>query len=145
MSVNTIIIGLIIAIVFYEIVQISPGGLIVPGVLASYIVRLDWIIATIIIALISMYIVKGLEKHLLIFGKRKFVLLIMISLLLSYLLSLITSYLPFSWANISVIGYTIAGILASNIDKQGIKKTLPALGIVLLLTVLTVWALSFIK
>lgn len=145
MSANTIIIGLIIAIIFYEIVQISPGGLIVPGVLAMYIQRWDWILASILIAILTYYIVKILSRYLLIFGKRKFVLFITISLLLSYLVSLLTSYLPFSWANISVIGYTITGILASNIDKQGMKKTLPALGIVLLLTVLVGWGLSFLK
>ncbi|MFA7126013.1 MAG: poly-gamma-glutamate biosynthesis protein PgsC [Bacilli bacterium] len=144
MVANTIIVGLIIAIIFYEITQISPGGLIVPGLLAMYMARWDWIIATIIIALVSFLLMKGLSRYLLIFGKRKFVLYILISLILSYLLSLVTSFIPFSWANVSIVGYTIAGILASNIDRQGPIKTLPALGIVLCLTQLVVWGLALV-
>ncbi|MGD9887566.1 MAG: poly-gamma-glutamate biosynthesis protein PgsC [Bacilli bacterium] len=144
MVINTIILGLIIAIIFFEITQISPGGLIVPGTLAMYFARWDWIMATVVIAIITYLIVKLLSKYLLIFGKRKFVLYIIISLVLSYLLSLVTSFFPISWANTSIVGYTIAGIIASNLDRQGITKTVSALGIVLLLTQLIVWGLALV-
>lgn len=142
MVINTIVLGLILAIIFFELTQVSPGGLIVPGLLAMYFARWDWIITTVLIAILTYLIVKVASRYLLIFGKRKFVLYILISLILSYCLSLFTSYIPFSWANISIVGYTIAGIIASNLDRQGITKTVSALGIVLLLTQLIVWGLA---
>jgi poly-gamma-glutamate biosynthesis protein PgsC/CapC len=130
--VNAILIGLIIAIVFYEITTVSPGGLIVPGILAMYFHRIDWILYTVGIAFLTYFLVKWLSKYVLIFGKRKFVLMIMTGILLNYILSLFISYIPFT--NLSIIGYTVAGILANELDKQGIKRTIPALLIVLLLT-----------
>lgn len=130
--VNAILIGLIIAIVFYEITTVSPGGLIVPGILAMYFHRIDWILYTVGIAFLTYFLVKWLSKYVLIFGKRKFVLMIMTGILLNYILSLFISYIPFT--NLSIIGYTVAGILANELDKQGIKRTVPALLIVLLLT-----------
>lgn len=144
MVINSIIVGLILAIIFYEVTHLTPGGLIVPGLLAMYLQRWDWILATIVIAIITYGIIRFLSRYVLLFGKRKFVLAILISLVLSYLLSFITSYIPFSWANISIIGYTIAGIIASNIDRQGLVKTIPALGIVLLMTQLVVWLLAMV-
>lgn len=138
--VNAIIIGLIIAIVFYEITTISPGGLIVPGILAMYFHRIDWILYTIGIAFLTFLLVKWLSKYVLIFGKRKFVLMILIGIGLNFVLSLFVSYIPFT--NLSIIGYTVAGILANELDKQGIKKTIPALLIVLLLTRFVVLAFT---
>jgi poly-gamma-glutamate biosynthesis protein PgsC/CapC len=144
MVINTILLGLIIAIIFYEITEISPGGLIVPGLLAMYFTRWDWILYTVGIALLTALLMKLLSKYVLLFGKRKFVLYILVSLVLSFCLSRITSYIPASWANLSIIGYTIPGIIASNIDRQGPLKTIPALGIVLLLTQLVVWGLALL-
>lgn len=36
MSNNIIILGIIISIIFYEITEISPGGMIVPGYIALF-------------------------------------------------------------------------------------------------------------
>ena len=34
---NVLVLGILISIIFYEITHISPGGIIVPGLLAMYI------------------------------------------------------------------------------------------------------------
>lgn len=130
MTLNVIILGVMISIIFYEITKISPGGIIVPGLLVVYITQIDRIIYTIIIAIVTYLIVKLLSKYLVIFGKRRFVLMIIISIFLSFILDLIMNSFSSSFLSVSIIGYTIAGIIANETYKQGIKRTIPSLVIV---------------
>ena len=128
-SYTILIIGVLVSIIFYELTDISPGGIIVPGLLVMYSHSIERIIYTIIIALITFLIVKLLSKRLLIFGKRRFVLMIVISIMLSIILELITNALSANLLSVSIVGYTIAGLIANDFYKQGVKKTLPALAI----------------
>lgn len=128
-SYTILIIGVLVSIIFYELTDISPGGIIVPGLLVMYSHSIERIIYTIIIALITFLIVKLLSKRLLIFGKRRFVLMIVISIMLSIILELITNALSVNLLSVSIVGYTVAGLIANDFYKQGVKKTLPALAI----------------
>ena len=136
MTVNLVIIGVLLSIIFYEITDITPGGIIVPGLLALYYKQIDRVIYTIVIALIAYFIVKLLSRYFVIFGKRRFVLMIIISLFLNIILDLILHSFSLNLLNLSIIGYTITGIIANDIYKQGIKRTIPALVIVTGLTIL---------
>ena len=129
-SINIVILGVLISIFYYELTDISPGGIVVPGLLVLYITQPFKLIYTIVIAFLSYLIAKLLSKKLLIFGKRRFVVLIIISLLLNLLFTGIFSLFSGITVSISLIGYTIAGLLANDFYKQGVKKTFPSLVIV---------------
>ena len=130
-SFNTLILGIMVAIIFYEITNISPGGIIVPGLLAMYISQPQRIVYTIIVAIVTYLIVKLISKYFIVFGKRRFVLMIIISIIINFILELIITGLSINLLSVSIVGYTIAGILANEISKQGIKKTIPSLVIVM--------------
>lgn len=136
MTVNLVILGVLLSIIFYEITDITPGGIIVPGLLALYYRQVDRIIYTLVIAIIAYFIVKLLSRYFVIFGKRRFVLMIIISLFLNIILDLILHTFSLNMLHLSIIGYTIAGIIANDIYKQGIRRTIPALVIVTGLTIL---------
>lgn len=138
MNLNVILLGVMISIIFYEITNITPGGIVVPGILALYFNQLDKVIFTIVIAIVTYFIVKLLSKYFVIFGKRRFVFMIIISIVLSLLLDLIIPTISFDLINISLVGYTAAGIIANNIYKQGIVKTIPSLVIVVAIVELIV-------
>lgn len=131
---NIVILGLIISIIFYELTEISPGGIVVPGLLMLYMHRIDWMIYTVIIAILTYFLVKWLSSYFLIFGKRRFVLMIIFSLVINLILSFVIDWIPFAMMNLSIVGYTVAGIIANDIERQGIKRTIPALIIVLSVT-----------
>lgn len=126
---SILIIGILVSIVFYELTDISPGGIIVPGLLVMYFNSIERVIYTVIISLITYLIVKLLSKYILVFGKRRFVLMIIVSIILNFIVQLITNTLSANLLSISIVGYTIAGLIANDFYKQGIKKTLPALTI----------------
>lgn len=130
MGLNIVLLGVIVSIIFFEITNISPGGIIVPGLMVLYIKQPERMIYTVIVAIITYFIVKFISKYLVIFGKRRFVIMIFTSILLNFILNLILNISSISMLNISIIGYTIAGLIANDIYKQGIKKTIPALVIV---------------
>lgn len=128
---NILVLGIMVSIIFYEITQISPGGIIVPGLLAMYINQPQRIIYTIIVAIVTYFIVKFISRYVIVFGKRRFVLMIIISIVINLILELIITGISINLLSISIIGYTIAGLIANEVSKQGLKKTIPALVIVM--------------
>ncbi len=130
-----LILGVILSIVFYELTDISPGGIIVPGLMVMYITQWTRMLYTVAIAVLAYYIVRLLSTRFIIFGKRRFVVLIIVSLVLHFLINLILGLFinNLTGISLSVVGYTVAGIIANNIYKQGIKRTIPSLAIVICL------------
>ena len=127
MGLNIVLLGVIVSIIFFEITDISPGGIIVPGLMVLYIQEPERMVYTVIVAVITYYIVKLLSKYLIIFGKRRFVVMIFVSILINFLLDMLLKMTSFNMINISIIGYTIAGLIANDFHKQGLKRTIPAL------------------
>lgn len=130
LGLNVVLLGVIISIIFYEITDISPGGIIVPGLLVLYIKQPERIIYTIIIGILTFFIVKFISKYLIIFGKRRFVVMIFVSVVLNVLIGYALSWTSISLLNISIIGFTISGLIANDIYKQGLRRTVPSIAIV---------------
>ncbi len=130
-----ILLGLILAIIFTEITEISPGGFIVPAYFALYIDDPLRIIFTIIVSVVSVFIVKFVGRYTIIYGRRKFAVYIVVGVFLKFLLNFfyLGGALTFSSFSLTV-GYLVPGILGKDIEKQGIVKTIIALFIVVLLT-----------
>lgn len=137
-----IILGILVSIIFYEITDISPGGIIVPGILVIYIGQIDRMIYTVVVAIITFYVIKLISRYLIVFGRRRFVLLILVSLIINVLLQVLLKSFSINMLNISIVGYTIAGIIANDFCKQGVKKTVPALVIVVAIIELLVLCLN---
>ena len=89
----------------------------------------DWkrLLGTIILALLCMLIVHFMSKYMILYGRRRYAVYIMTGVLLKFLIGSMGSRRIFS------IGSLIPGILGRDMEKQGIPKTLIALGIVTLL------------
>ncbi|MDD2446326.1 MAG: poly-gamma-glutamate biosynthesis protein PgsC [Tissierellia bacterium] len=123
-----IILGVIISIIYYEITEVSPGGIIVPGYIALYLNQPDRILATILLSIITLAIVNILSKHIIIYGKRRFGITIITSLMLSQSIQKAISFFSFSllFATTS-IGFVIPGLIAQDVNKQGILKTLTSM------------------
>ncbi len=144
---DILILGLLISIIFYELTDLTPGGIIVPGLMVMYISSPLRMFYTLAIAIASYYIVKLLSKHFLIFGKRRFVLLIIVSLALHFLFNLVLGlfFQDFTVTVINVVGYTVAGIIANNMYKQGVVKTSLSLAVVVCLVELAILLLTAVK
>lgn len=141
---EVLILGVILSIVFYELTDVTPGGIIVPGLLVVYINQPLRILYTVAIAIASYYIIKLLSRRFLIFGKRRFALLIITCLLLHFLFNLVFGLFMSNTTGtlISIAGYTVAGIIANNMFRQGVVKTVGSLAVMVCLLELIVIILT---
>lgn len=119
---NTMILGIIFSIIYYEVTEVSPGGIIVPGYISLFLTQPLRIIATLILSVLTLVITNILSKYTILYGKRKFSVMIMISFILRVLIEGIGGLISLPIV-FSVIGYIIPAIIAKEMDRQGIVKT----------------------
>lgn len=130
MIVESIGIGIIISFLYTELIGLYTGGVIVPGYLAFFWNQPTRILATLFIAFLSYLIVTFLSKFMIIYSRRRFLLAVIVGYLLGWLYQLFfLNFLP-SDQDLRVIGYIIPGLIANDMLKQGILKTIVSLGTV---------------
>jgi gamma-polyglutamate biosynthesis protein CapC len=134
MTVETLLIGLVLALLWAEITDISPGGLIVPGYFALYLDRPLRVAATLAVALLALAAYKILVRHFILFGRRRFVLMILLGAVLSQAWLVLSPGLFAAPAGLRVIGWIVPGILASSLARQKPVPTLASLAAVSTLT-----------
>lgn len=127
-----IIISIAISLLYSEITGISPGGIITSGYIALNINNPQKLIYTFVIVILSLYIVKFISKYAIIYGKRRFAIMI----LTSYILHLLISKFLTPEFNFTIIGTLIPGIIANQFEKQGILKSFVSMMFVVSIVVL---------
>ncbi|HCW77338.1 MAG TPA: poly-gamma-glutamate biosynthesis protein PgsC [Candidatus Marinimicrobia bacterium] len=135
--------GIVLSLWLAEWLGVTAGGIIVPGYIGMYMHEPMRVVATFLISLLVWGMVQGLSKYLLIYGRRRLVL----SLLLGFFMGYISrNYIA---ANVEVynldfytIGYIIPGLIASWMDRQGPVRTISVILIVATIVQLSVMLLS---
>jgi poly-gamma-glutamate biosynthesis protein PgsC/CapC len=130
MIVETLLIGLVLALLWAEITDLSPGGIIVPGYFALYLDRPLRAAATLAVALLTLAIYRFLARHLILFGRRRFVLMVLVGAVLSQAWLLVLPRVFAAPVELRVIGWVIPGILASSLVRQKVLPTLASLAAV---------------
>lgn len=126
MSSDIIVFGIILSILFYEFTEISPGGLIVPAYISFYINTPNKVIITLIVSFITYLIVLWLSNKIIIYGRRKFAIYIVITFIVKELFSLISPIaLEYNMVLLSgtIIGILIPTLIARDIERNGVVKT----------------------
>jgi len=124
MPAETLLIGLLLALLWAETTGISPGGIIVPGYLALYLGQPLRVLATFAAALLTLAVYRLLSRYLILFGRRRFVLMVLAGAVLSQAWFLVLPRLLEAPLELRVIGWVIPGILASNLFRQKFWPTL---------------------
>jgi poly-gamma-glutamate biosynthesis protein PgsC/CapC len=127
MHLETIFIGLALALLFKEAMGIYPGGIIVPAFLALTLDHPARALVTVGVACLSVAIYKLLARYFILFGSRRFVIILFIGGILSQLCVLMGPKLAASPAEFQVLGFIIPGLLANNLERQNFLLTLASL------------------
>lgn len=130
-----VILGVIVSMVFSELTGFS-AGLILPGYFALQLGSPLKAVSTLAAAICAVLLCRLASRYLILYGRRRFAFLILATFFLMLAASQI-GLLPFG-----VIGILVPGILAREIDRQGIPATLLSLFITTLLTALLVFAIG---
>jgi poly-gamma-glutamate biosynthesis protein PgsC/CapC len=119
-------IGLVVGLIFAEFFGLVAGGMVVPGYLALNLNQPMTVVLTLLTGLATFLVIRALSSVLIIFGRRRIALTMLIAFLLGMLVrSLFASYqvVTIFGQTYNVIGYIIPGLIAISIDRQGIIET----------------------
>ena len=134
MIIELFLIGLIAGFIFYEFVGVSPGGVVAPAYFALFIYQPDKILVTLVLSIIIFFIIKLLSSRLIIFGRRKLLIALVLGFLLKLAIDYILQPMPVIRLDLQSIGYIIPGLIAHEMSRQKVFPTLLSLGIVTLIT-----------
>lgn len=123
-------IGLVFGLFFVEAFGLFAGGMVVPGYLALDLIHPGTVILTLVTALLINLVIRFLSLFLVIYGRRRVSLTVLIAFLMGQLMRTIFSslfmldHLGGQW---DVVGYIIPGLIALSMDRQGLIETVATL------------------
>ena len=129
MTIESAFIGLVVATLFTELTGLYPGGIIVPGYLALFVNQPLRLAGTLVVALLAWAVYRAMCRVFVVFGRRRFLLLILLGgawALLGYRI------VPLAWPaslELRAIGWVIPGLIANTFERQGLLPTVAAMGI----------------
>lgn len=117
--------GVIISLLFNELLGASAGGIVVPGYIAMYLDHPMQIIGTLIVSLLTLGVIKIVSMFTLLYGKRRMVLAILFGFIFGWLSrNVIFGNTSVYDLNLQSIGYIIPGLIANWMERQGVVKTI---------------------
>jgi len=121
--------GLVVSLVFSEILGLAAGGLVVPGYIALYLDQPLRILGTILASLVTYGSVRVVGRFVLLYGRRTMVFCVLSGFLFGYLTRYILVFndvlnLGVDTSVIQSIGYIIPGLIAYWMMRQGVVETL---------------------
>ena len=133
---EVVLVGVALSLIFSELTGLSPAGLVVPGYIALSLQTPGRVLYTLLIALLAWGVARLLARWMILYGRRRFAVLILLSFLLNALIvgSGVLPYDP------GMIGVLVPGIIANEVEKQGALKSLLSLAVVVgILVLLMMW------
>ncbi len=124
-------IALIIGFIYYEIVGLTPGGVIAPAYLALYIREPQHIVVTLVVAILTWGTLKLSMPYLLLYGRRRLLLALVLGFSYGLLINRFLGFGSYVPNAIHSIGYLVPGLIAAEMVRQKLLPTLASLGIVM--------------
>lgn len=137
-------VGLLVSALFTELFGVGTGGMIVPGYIALYLDEPVLLFNTFLISFLTYAIVQIAGSFLILYGRRRTVMMILVSFMLGWLFRVLGPMLVLSGnfglnigdhylkplfelsgpVELTAIGYIIPGLIAIWMERQGTMITL---------------------
>jgi poly-gamma-glutamate biosynthesis protein PgsC/CapC len=124
-------VGLVFALVCYLTTNLSPGGMITPGWIAVTLVE-DYLQAAVVVlmTIVTFALSKGMERVVILYGKRLFASVVMLSVLLQLTVFLIIQRdFPLLFSH-QTLGFVAPGLIAYQLIRQPRGATVLATAVV---------------
>lgn len=133
---EVVLVGVAVSLLFSELTGLSPAGLVVPGYIALSLQTPQRVLYTLLIAMLAWGAARLLERWMILYGRRRFAVLILLSFVINEVV-VGTGILPY---DPGMIGVLVPGIMANEVEKQGLLKSLLSLSVVVgILILLMMW------
>jgi poly-gamma-glutamate biosynthesis protein PgsC/CapC len=121
-------IGLIVSILVYERWRVTGGAAVVAAYLALFVERPGYLLTTVVISVATYYIVERfIARRMFLYGRRRLVVMVLVGMTLQLLTGLVAFLVSGQapWlAGLYGIGFVLPGLIAQDIERQGLKPTL---------------------
>jgi len=135
--------GVVLSLLFTELLGASAGGIVVPGYIAMYLDKPGQIVGTLIVSLLTWGLIRLIGTFTILYGKRRMVLAILIGFILGWVSrSIVISNRTILDLQMQSIGYIIPGLIANWFERQGFVKTLSAMIIAAVVVRITIIIIS---
>lgn len=124
--------GVAISMMLYERRHLTTGSIVVPGYLAIFLIFPSVIAATLANAFASYaFVNKLLPRWVLLYGRTKFTVLAVVSIAIQAVMLKLSPSGPWLWEDdvpiIVGVGYVIPALIAHDMGRQGIVKTMKSI------------------
>ena len=139
-------IGMVLSLFLTETLGVTAGGIIVPGYIAMNLENPERLVITFGVSIITFLLIKLLSQYIMVYGKRRLVLALLIGFLLGYLSrseNMVTASL--GTTDFIVIGNIIPGLIANWMDRQGVLRTISTVLITAGITKLCIMIISMLQ
>lgn len=130
---ESISLSIILGFLASEFIGISAGGLVSPGYLAFFMEQPLRLLATVALAIVIFFAVRLMQRFMIIYGRRRFMTAVLLSLAGTWICERLFFYANGISQDIRVIGYIIPGLIANDMLRQGLVKTIAVTLLVALL------------
>lgn len=125
------VLGILISMLQYERRHLTTGSIVVPGYIAVAALQPLVVLATLLNAFLSYWLVnRVLPRWVLLYGRTKFSVLVVISIATQFTLLRLSPSTGYLWeSDIPLfvgVGYVIPALIAHDMARQGIRKTVGA-------------------
>ena len=127
---STVALSVILSFLVTELTGLLTGGMVSAGYLAFYFSEPMRILSTFLLSALIALILRLSREFLILYGRRRFMLSILLSILFVYALEKAYFIMSPLSLDLRVIGYIIPGLIANDMEMQGIIRTSLALIIV---------------
>lgn len=127
---STVALSVIISFLTTELTGLLTGGMISAGYLAYWFGEPMRIVSTLLMSILIAMIIRVSRHFLILYGRRRFMLSILLSIFGVYLVEKSYFFVSEFSFDMRIIGYIIPGLIASDMEKQGILRTTLALSAV---------------
>lgn len=131
-----VVAGVAISLIFAELTGLSPAGLIVPGYIALSMQTPHRVVYTLAVAVTAWGCARLLSRWMILYGRRRFAVLVLLAFAIDTAVSSL-GLLPY---DPGLIGVLVPGIMAQEMEKQGLVKSLLSLAVVVgILVLIMMW------
>ena len=138
-------IGMVLSLFLTETMGVTAGGIIVPGYIAMNLENPERLVITFGVSIITFLLIKLLSQYIMVYGKRRLVLALLIGFLLGYLSRPENMNESLGTTDFIVIGNIIPGLIANWMDRQGVLRTISTVLITAGITKLCIMAISMLQ
>ncbi|MEG0271083.1 MAG: poly-gamma-glutamate biosynthesis protein PgsC [Clostridia bacterium] len=121
-----IALSVMLSFVLNEAFGLLSGGMVSAGYLCLFFEQPLRIVSTLLLAILVYLLTRLLSRFVILYGRRRFMVMIVLGLILGWVIEKFVLGIALIPEDTRIIGHVVPGLIANDMYKQGIPRTLLA-------------------